>query len=164
MRKVTKVFLDIKKEQDWLASQKGWKLINKRGLKYMFEKSDNDYVYEYVFFEKRKKELPAIKNQIQDKSIEFVCSSSSWALFRKDASKGSIQVYMDNQQKYKALMKKYSVYISLGACYMALGSSQLALSTAINSYFGFSAALFFFCSSLFFFASSYYKKYAKEYK
>lgn len=164
MNKVTKIFFDIKKEQQWLASQKGWKLIKTNGLSYTFEKSDIDYVYEYAFFEKSKKELKSIKDQIQDESIEFVCNSREWALFRKDASKGDIQVYADNQIKFKALMKKYNVYISLGACYMALGSSQLALSTTLNSNFGFSAALFFFCSSLFFFASSFYKKYAKEYK
>jgi|GEM_PF-3357995 len=32
MKKETKIFFDIAKEQDWLSSQKGWKLVRKSGL------------------------------------------------------------------------------------------------------------------------------------
>jgi hypothetical protein len=108
-------------------------------------------------------ELGGIKDQIIDKDIEFVCNSSTWALFRKNASKGHIQVYADNYDKYKMLMKKYSSYMSLGACYMCLGSSQIALSTTVNSLFSLSSALFYLCSFIFFIAASSFNRYAKAY-
>jgi hypothetical protein len=163
VRKINKVFFDINKEQEWLAAQNGWKLVSTNGISYVFEKSEYDYTYEFVYFEKGKKELDAIINGIKDKDIEFVCHSSSRAVFRKNSSKGRIQVYTDNYDKYKMLTKKYSTYMSLGACYMGLGSSQIALSTTVNGLFSLSSALFYICSIFFFIAASSFSKYAKEY-
>jgi len=163
MKKITKVFFDIKKEEEWLAAQRNWKLVRTNGIRYLFEKSDTDYTYEYVYFDKGKRELDGIRDQITDKDIEFVCNSSTWALFRKDASKGRIQVYADNYDKYKILMKKYSSYMSLGACYMCLGSSQIALSTTVHGWFSLSSALFSLCSFIFFIVASSINKYAKAY-
>lgn len=163
MFKVVKLFMDVKKEQEWLAQQKGWKLIATNGFLYKFEKSPSDYEYEYIFFEKNKKELHQIRQQITDSDIEFVCHSSTWALFRKDVTKGEIHVFSDNFIKYKTLMKKYNTYVALGACYMCLGTSQMALVTTLNGLFGFSSALFYLSSSIFFITSSYIKKYALEY-
>lgn len=162
MKKVIKFFGNIKKEEDWLGQQKGWKLIHTNGIKYTFEESSTDYNYEYIYFYKSVKELDEIRRQILDNDIEFVCNTSSWALFRKDATKGEIHVYTDDFYKYKALMNKYSSYISLGACYMCLGSSQVALASTTNSWFGISSSLFYLCSAIFFIASSSYKKYASE--
>lgn len=163
MRKKTKVFFDTNKEQEWLAAQKGWKLASTNGISYVFEKSDCDYTYEFVYYDKGKKELNDIVNQIKDKDIELVCTSSTRAVFIKDSSKGRIQVYADNYDKYKVLMKKHSSYISLGACYICLGSSQIALSTSVHGLFNLSSALFYLCSFFFFIAASSFNKYAKKY-
>ncbi len=163
MKKVTKLFLDTKKEQNWLAQQKGWKLVHTNGIRYLFEESSCDFNYEYIYFDKSKKELDDIRKQIVDSDIEFVCNSSYWALFRKDAAKGEINVYNDNYIKYKMLMKKYNVYITLGASYLCLGSSQIAIASSVNSYFGLVSAVFYLCSSIFFITASYFKKYALEY-
>jgi len=163
MKKIIKLFANIKTEQDWLAKQKSWKLVHTNGICYTFEACACDYNYEYIFFDKSKKELDNIRNQILDSDIEFVCNSSSWSLFRKDASKGEIHVYSDNYIKYKILMKKYNSYIALGACYLCLGSSQIALASLLNGLFGLSSALFCLSSSIYFIASTSFKKYSLEY-
>ena len=80
MKKTTKLFANIKTEEDWLAQQKGWKLIYTNGIRYTFEESSCEYNYEYIYFDKSKKELDNIRKQIIDSDIEFVCNSSSWAL------------------------------------------------------------------------------------
>lgn len=163
MKKVTKIFFNIKKEQEWLSQQKGLKLVYTNGIRYKFEECHCDFNYEYIYFNKSKKELDDIRNQIIDSNIEFVCNTSSWALFRKDKAKGEIHVYTDNFKKYKMLMKKYNTYIALGGCYLCLGSSQMALATTQNSLFGLSSSLLFLCSTMFFIASSSFKKFALEY-
>lgn len=163
MKKVTKLFMNIKAKQDWLAYQKGWKLIHTNGVRYTFVESSSEYNYEYMYFDKSKKELDDIRNYIIDSDIEFVCNSSSWALFRKDTSKGKIQIYTDNYIKYMILMKKYNSYLALGSCYLCLGSSHIAIASTINSLLGLSSALFYLCSSIFFITSYYFKKYALYY-
>jgi hypothetical protein len=163
MIKKIKVFFNIKKEEEWLANQRGCNLVHTNGLRYTFEESSLNYNYEYIYFDKNKNELANIRNQIIDEDIEFVCNSSSWALFRKDAAKGEIHVYADNYYKYKILMKKCNTYIALGSCYMCLGASQVALATTTNGFFGLSSALFYLCSFIFYLSSSSFKKYAKEY-
>jgi hypothetical protein len=163
MKKVTKLFTNIKTEENWLTLQKGWKLIYTNGIRYTFEECSCEYNYEYIYFDKSKKELEDIRKQIIDSDIEFVCNSSSWALFRKDAAKGEIHVYADNYLKYKILMKKYKSAMALGACYMCLGSSQIALGSAVNSLFGLSSALFYLSSFMFFIGASSFKKYSLEY-
>jgi hypothetical protein len=164
MKKLTKLFTNIKTEENWLALQKGWRLIYTNGIRYTFEECSYEYNYEYIFFDKSKKELDDIRKQIIDNDIEFVCNSSSWALFRKDASKGEIHVYADKYHKYKILMKKYKSCMALGACYMCLGSSQIALASAVNSFFALSSPLFYLSSFMFFMAASSYKKYSLEYE
>ena len=163
MRKVIKLFSDIRKEQEWLSEQVGWKLVKTNGIRYVFEQSDRRYNYEYIYFEKSKKELGGIVRQIADPSIEFVCSTSSWALFRKDQQAGDIRVFVSPYDKYRMLMTKYNSYVALGACYLALGSSQIALSTTLNNLFSVSGALFYVCSFLFFATSGMFKKYAAQY-
>ncbi|MCM0648911.1 DUF2812 domain-containing protein [Clostridium swellfunianum] len=163
MKKITKLFTNIKAEETWLAQQKGWKLVYTNGIRYTFEESCCIYNYEYIYFDKSKKELDDIRKQIVDDDIEFVCNSSSWALFRKDAAKGQIHVYADNYLKYKILMKKYKSAMALGACYMCLGSSQVALASAVNSFFNLASPLFYLSSFMFFMAASSYKKYSLEY-
>jgi len=162
MKKI-KLFMDVKAEQDWLSMQRGWKLVNTNGIRYLFEECTYKYNYEYIFFDKSKKELPDIRKQIIDNDIEFVCNSSYWALFRKDASKGEIHVYTDNYKQYKVLMKKHKTYMALGVCYLCLGASQIALSSTVNSYFGLLSVLFYICSSVFFITSSFIKKFSMEY-
>ena len=163
MKKVFKLFFDIRKEQDWLAAQEGWKLVKTNGFRYVFEESENRYCYEYIYFEKSKKELGGIISQIADKSIELVCSTLEWALFRKDTQKGDIHVFAHPFEKYSMLMKKYDSYIALGVCYLCLVSSQIALSTTLNSLFYASGGLFFACSAMFFVVAGMIKKYAAEY-
>jgi hypothetical protein len=163
MKKITKLFTNIRTEENWLALQKGWKLTYTNGIRYTFEESSCEYNYEYVYFDKSKKELEDIRKQIIDSDIEFVCNSSSWALFRKDAAKGKIHVYADNYLKYKILIKKYKSAMALGVCYMCLGSSQISLSSAVNRIFGLSSALFYLSSFMFFMSASSFKKYSLEY-
>ena len=163
MKNITKLFTNIKTEENWLAMQKGWKLIYTNGIRYTFEECSCDYNYEYIYFNKSKRELDDIRKQIIDSDIEFVCNSSSWALFRKDAAKGEIHVYSDNYLKYKILMKKYKSTMALGVCYMCLGSSQIALASTVNSLFGLSSALLYLSSFMFFIAASSFKKYSLEY-
>lgn len=162
-KKIIKMFFDIKKEQDWLAAQKGWKLVKTNGMSYEFEECGCDYVYEYVYFEKSKKELDGIINGISDRNIELVCNSGSWALFRKNAAEGGIRVFEDDYGKYRMLMKKHDSYMALGACYMCLGASQTALLAAMNGLFWASSFLFYVCSFIFFGAASSLKKYASDY-
>ena len=66
MKKTTKLFANIKTEEDWLAQQKGWKLIYTNGIRYTFEESSCEYNYEYIYFDKSKKELDNIRKQIID--------------------------------------------------------------------------------------------------
>ena len=163
MRKIIKLFSDIRKEQNWLSEQTGWKLVKTNGIRYIFEESDRQYNYEYIYFEKSKKELDGIIAQIIDQRIEFVCSTSTWALFRKDKSEGDIRVFANPYHKYRMLMTKYNSYVALGACYLALGSSQIALSMSLNNMFYASGTLFYVCSFIFFITSGMFKKYAAEY-
>jgi hypothetical protein len=169
MKKIVKIFFDIKKELEWLSQQKGIKLVHTNGIRYTFDESNCDYNYEYVYFKKSKKELHQIMNQIQDDDIEFVCNSSSWALFRKDAAKGAIHVLEDNYIIYRILMRRYNTYLALGACYIGLGSTQSVLASAqtllknaswIDLIF---SGMFYFCSVMFFLSAIYYRKSAKIY-
>ena len=104
-----------------------------------------------------------IRKQIIDSDIEFICNSSSWALFRKDTAKGSIHIYADNYLKYTILMKKYKSTKALGVCYMCLCTSQIALAFAVNSLFRLSSELLYLCSFMFFIAAYSFKKYSLEY-
>ncbi len=162
MRTIIKLFVNIKKEENWLAHQKGWRLVYTDGIRYKFEESSCDYNYEYVYFIKSKKEVANIRKEIKDSDIEFVCNSSSWALFRKDASKGEMNVYTDQYLKYKILMKKYKSTMVLGVCYISLGTSQVALASSGNRLFGLSAALCYLTSATFFLAASSFKSYSSE--
>jgi len=163
MKKVIKLFFDIRREQEWLSDQIGWRLVKTNGIRYVFEESENEYAYEYVYFERSKKELGAIMAQTSDKSVELVCSTSAWALFSKDRREGDIRVFANPYDKYRMLMVKYNACLALGACYMGLGSSHIALSASLNSLFGIGGALFLLCGSLFFLNASVLKKYAAEY-
>jgi hypothetical protein len=163
MKKMVKLFVDIKKEQEWLADQAGWKLVKTNGIRYLFEETENQYAYEYVYFERSRKELNGIIAQIADTRTELVCSTSSWALFRKDCRDGDIRVFASPYDKYRMLMVKYNSLIALGACYMGLGSTQIALSNTLNYLFGIAGSLFFLCSALFFLNAHVLKKYAGEY-
>lgn len=163
MRKVIRLFSDIKAEQEWLSRQKGWRLVKTNGIRYIFEESESEYTYEYVYFEKSRKELSGLLEQITDEGVELVCSTYSSALFRKDKRGGDIRVFADPYEKYRMLMSKCNSYIALGACYLALGSSQIALSASLNNLFYASGAMFFICSFLFFGISGTLKKYAAEY-
>ena len=163
MKKIIKLFTNIKTEETWLAQQKGWKLVYTNGIHYTFEECSCEYNYEYIYFDKSKKELDDIRKQIIDSDIEFVCNSSSWALFRKDAAKGEIHVYVDNYLKYKVLMKKYKSAMGLGTCYMCLGSSNIVLGSTANSLFGLSSVLFYLSSVMYFIDASSFKKYSLEY-
>jgi len=163
MKKAFRLFFDIRREQAWLASQIGWRLVKTNGIRYIFEKSENRYFYEYVYFEKSRKELDGIIARITDKSVELVCSTSVWALFRKDQREGEIRVFANPYEKYRMLMIKYNYYLALGACYLGLGSSQVALSASLNGLFGVAGGLFFLCGSLFFLNAAILKKYAAEY-
>jgi Protein of unknown function (DUF2812) len=162
--KKTKIFFYMKNEEIWLNQQRGWKLVHTNGLRYTFEESSREYRYEYIYFNKSKKKLNDIKNQIIDPEIEYVCHSSTWALFRKEASKGDISVFADGHEKYKILMNKSRTTMLLGACYMCLGSSQLAISATGNRMFGISSVLFYFASMIFFLQAASVKKYALVYK
>ncbi|MCA0386594.1 MAG: DUF2812 domain-containing protein [Firmicutes bacterium] len=75
--KKTKIFFDMKNEEIWLNQQRGWKLVHTNGLRYTFEESSSEYRYEYIYFNKSKKELNDIKNQIIDPEIEYVCHSNT---------------------------------------------------------------------------------------
>ena len=155
MKKVIKIFVDIKKEEEWLTSQKGYKLVRTDRLIYKFKECHGEYNYEYIYFEKNKNDLEGIKKQIVDKDIEFVCNSSEWALFRKDKSKGSIQVLTDNFLKYKVLKKKYSTYQSLGVGCFCFGFACRPIGMD-----GISSGLFYLSSLLFFLVAYILNKYA----
>ncbi len=163
MKKVVKLFFDIQKEQDWLAAQEGWRLIKTNGFSYTFEESENRYYYEYIYFEKSRKEQDGIISRIADKSTVLVCGTREWALFRKDQREGDIHVFADPFEKYSMLIKKYESHMALGACYFCLGSSQITLSMTLNNLFYLSGGLFFLCGVMFFLVSSTIKKYADKY-
>ncbi len=162
MRTIVKLFINIKNEEKWLARQTGWKLVHTDGIRYKFEESTSEYNYEYIYFIKSKKELPELRKEITDSDIEFVCNSSSWALFRKDVSKSKMSVYTDQYLKYKILMRKYKSTMILGVCYISLGTSQVALASAGNTLFGLSAALCYLTSAIFFLVASSFKSYSIE--
>lgn len=163
MKKVIKFFFDATKELEWLTQQKGWKLIHTNGIRYIFVESNCNYNYEYIYFQKNTNELGQIRNQIKDNDIEFVCNSSTWALFRKDATKGELHVFDDNYNNYKTLQKRYNTYLALGACYMGLASTQIALSFRFHGMYIMLSMLFYFCSFMFYLSAFYYRKSAKMY-
>lgn len=43
-----------------MQQQKGWKLVVVKGLFFIFEESDIEYQYEFVYFQKNKNELERI--------------------------------------------------------------------------------------------------------
>lgn len=162
MKRKYEWFFNIKKELEWMSAQKGWKLIKTNGFCYTFEESESHYHYEYIYFEKSSKELDEIMKQITDKDVEFVCNTFSWALFRKDSTKGAIRIYEDAYVNYKRLMTKSNSYLALGACYLCLGTSQMAITNS-NGLFGFTALLFYLCSALFNLKALQLRKYSSSY-
>ncbi len=163
MKKVFKIFFDITKELEWLAQQKGCKLIHTNGISYIFEESACDYNYEYIFFQKDINELDQIRSQIKDKDIEFVCNSSTWALFRKDVAKEELHVFDDAYINYKALQKRYNTFLALGACYTGLATTQVALSFRFHGIYVLLSLMFYICSFMFYLSAFYYKKGAQKY-
>lgn len=161
MKKVIKFFFNLKTELEWLENQKGWMLVETNGIKYSFVESSHEHHYEYVYFEKSSRELDDIKNEITDRDIEFVCKSSSWALFRKDAGKGDICVYVDGYHRYKTLMEKSNTYLALGSCYLGIASSQIAIKS-FKGIFSLSAIGFYLAGVIFFLYAFMIRKYAKE--
>lgn len=163
MKKVFKIFLDIRKELDWLAQQKGWKLVHTYGARYTFVESDCDYNYEYIFFRKSKKELKIIKKYMTDSDIEFVCYSFTWALFRKDVAKGKIQVIDEKCIHYKTLKKLYNDSMSLGVVFFVLATTWTTIKSNHNYYYIVPQILYYISSALFYLHAFQYKKYSKEY-
>lgn len=163
MKEVIKIFIDATKELEWLAQQKGWKLVHTNGFRFIFDESECDYNYEYIYFQKNANELVEIRKHIKDSDIEFVCNSSTWALFRKETSKGELHVLEDNYINYKTLQRKYSSYLALGACYMGLATTQIALSFRFHEIYIVLSVLFCFCSIVFFLNAYNYKKSAQMY-
>lgn len=163
MKKATKIFMDVRKELDWLAKQEGWKLIHTNGVRYTFVESDCNYIYEYIFFRKSKKELKSIRNQMTDSDIEYVCHSSTWALFRKDRAKGKIHVFQETSLHQKTLKKLYNDYMGLGVVYFTLAITQSSLKSDHNNFYIIPQILFYICSLIYYFQAYYYKKYSKEY-
>ncbi len=161
MKKVIKLFLNIRKELDWLEQRKGWKLIHTNGIRYTFVESDCDYNYEYVFFRKSKKELRLIRNQVKDCDIEFVCNSSTWAPFRKNAAKGPIRVLEEGSNHRKTLRKLHDDYIAFGLVFTTLALT--AFRSDRNYYYNIPQILYYICSFLFYLQAYAYKKYSKEY-
>ena len=57
----------MNKEQEWLAAQKGWKLTSINGISYVFEESNCDYTYEFVYFDKGKKNSMLLSIRLKTK-------------------------------------------------------------------------------------------------
>jgi hypothetical protein len=163
MKKVYKIFFDATKEIEWLTQQKGWKLVHTNGIQYVFVESDCDYNYEFIYFRKNANELAQLTEQIKDSDIEFVCNTTTWALFRKDAAKGELHVLEDNYVNYKTLQKRYSTYLALGACYMGLATTQIVLSLRFHGLYIILSMMFYFCSLMFFLSAINNKRCSRMY-
>jgi hypothetical protein len=163
MKKIFKIFFDATKELEWLSQQEGWKLVHTNGIQYIFVESDCNYNYEFVYFHKNRNEVSQIQEQIKDTDVEFVCHSSTWALFRKDAAKGEIHVLEDNYSNYKTLQRRYIIYVALGASYTGLATMQIALYTRFHGIYIALSVLFYFCSIMFYLSAIYYRKSAQIY-
>lgn len=60
MKTLRRWFFNLADTEKWLQQQKGWKLVAVKGLFFIFEESDIEYQYEFVYFQKNKNELERI--------------------------------------------------------------------------------------------------------
>lgn len=161
MIKKYRLFLNVKSAESWLNSRSNFRLVYTNGVIFSFEESSISYNYEYVYFENGKNELTSIKEQIKDKDIELVCSNSSWALFRKDVSKGDIHIVSDEEKK-KRYEKKGSTYLSLGALYICIGASQITLASFLNDFFFLTSIICYVCGIALLAEGIFFRRYAKS--
>ena len=93
-----KLMLDKDKETEWLneMSQKGYALTKFFAGFYTFEKCEpGKYIYQIDFGEKFYSVSDNYKAFMDEMDVEIVQTWGFWVILRKEASKGSFELYTD---------------------------------------------------------------------
>lgn len=90
--RITKIFLTVYAEKKWLESQAkiGYELTKRDGFTYIFEKTDRQVCYSYVFLKNGRKSFQALDYKNKDKKACAIYGNGYVALFKRYDEKPEI--------------------------------------------------------------------------
>ena len=90
--RITKIFLTVYSEKKWLEKQaeSGYELIKRDGFTYIFEKTEKQVCYGYVFLKNGKKSFQALDYKKKDGKAVAVYGNGYVALFKRYDTKPEI--------------------------------------------------------------------------
>lgn len=139
-----RLFFDPRKEEEWLNSMKGYRLVKVNGFSYTFEKSKSSYYYALNYTPGNMAYLEALNNL--KSNVKEVKHSLGWIyiegknnkLYRKE------EIYLDN---LKLFVKKYSLY---SRAFLMFGFAFLCLTISVDILFIICALIMFLLSFLYY--------------
>ena len=130
--KVTKVFMNYEKEEDWLnkMSSKGLALTRFFFMRYTFEDCEpGEYIYRIELLDhvpwnpKSRKYI----DFMEDNGVEFVDSYVRWVYFRKKATDGPFDIYSDIDSKMAHYKRVATLWFVLACAEIGVGLPNVAI-------------------------------------
>lgn len=139
-----KIFFDPRKEEEWLNSIEGYRLVKVNGLSYTFESSKKKYHYALNYTPSKIEYLSLINNLKSD--CKEIKHSLGWTYIEGKNNKfyRKEDVYKDS---LKLFIKKYSLY---SRAFLMFGLAFLCISLTLNIWFIICALIMFLLSFLYY--------------
>lgn len=144
--KKRKIFFDPRKEEEWLNSMKGYKLIKVGFITYVFEESSKRYEYQVVYTG-GKMEYLKLMNNLKSNVKEIKSRNNFTWLIKEKNSQSFYRRKEDDLEMKKLYVRKYSLF---SKSFLLFGIAFLSLSISIN-------ILFIICSLILFLLSFLYQ-------
>lgn len=145
MKKI-KIFFDPRKEEDWLNSIKGYKLVKVGLISYEFVESDIDYSYA-VNYTPSKMEYLKLMNNLKNYSQEIKYHMGWTYIMKEKRYKTFYRKEKDYHENLKLFVTKYSLY---SRSFLMFGLASLALAFSVSIYFIICSILLFLLSLLYY--------------
>ncbi len=126
---ITKFFISFIKEKNWLEqmNKKGYELKKRSGFVYMFEKTDTEVLYEYVFLKNGKRSYCEFDYKSKDTDAKAIYGNADMFLLKKPKSKGKVTVFQTLDEKKLNAAKKKAALNSTAALYIGVCALCAAL-------------------------------------
>ena len=145
MKKI-KIFFDPRKEEQWLNSMEGYKLIKVGLISYDFVESDVDYSYA-VNYTPSKMEYLKLMNNLKNNSQELKHRMGWTYIMKEKRYKTFYRNDKDYYENLKLFVTKYSLY---SRSFLMFGLASLVLAVSVSVYFIICSTLLFLLSLLYY--------------
>jgi hypothetical protein len=139
-----KLFFDPRKEEEWLNSIEGYRLVKVNGFSYTFEPSKKKYFYSLNYTPGKMEYLTLMNNLKSD--CKEIKHSLGWTYIESKNHKlyRNEEVHLDS---LKLFVKKYSLYCR---AFLMFGFAFLCLTVSLNIWFIICALILFLLSLLYY--------------